>query len=301
LASENAQPVIQRVLTEQEQGHETRKRIFERLDRTLGRPVVSFFTSFRYPVMMEDADADMLEGVLRTTDTSKGFGLCISSPGGDSLAAERIVNVCRAYSGTGEYWVIVPGKAKSAATMVCFGASKVVMSATSELGPIDPQLVRVEDGVRKWFSVFNLVKSYEDLFDRAVKAKGNLEPFLQQLANYDEREIAEFRAALALSEDIAVRCLTSGMMSGVREDEIKERIRTFLTPERTKIHGRPIYYEEARECGLTVEPKDVADPAWGPIYELYVRTDNFVSTKVAKCIESRERSFVAAYREAQDG
>ena len=72
------------------------------------------------------------------------------------------------------------------------------MGETSELGPIDPQLTTSESGVVKRFSVYNVIESYDDLFSRAVKEKGNLKPYLQQFANYDEREIKEFRAALSL-------------------------------------------------------------------------------------------------------
>ncbi len=203
MAKKPSDPVIQQVLTEQNQAHETRQKIFRSLENLLNRPVVSFFTSFRYPVMIEDDDADMLEGILQKMDLSDGLVVMISSPGGDGLAAERIVNVLRNYSGSNDYYIIAPGKAKSAASMICFGASKIIMGATSELGPIDPQLTTVEEGRVKRFSVYNIVKSYDDLFSRAVKEQGNLQPYLQQLANYDEREIKEFRAALSLSEDIA--------------------------------------------------------------------------------------------------
>ena len=88
--------------------------------------------------MIDDSDSTMIEEVLRNLDLSNGLALIINSPGGDGLAAERIINVCRKYSKTNEFWAIVSDKAKSAATMVCFGASKILMSETSELGPIDP-------------------------------------------------------------------------------------------------------------------------------------------------------------------
>lgn len=278
-----------RIQEEQAQGHGTRRLLFRKLSRELKRPVVSFFTSFRFPVMIDDSDADMLEGVLRNLDLSDGLALFISSPGGDGLAAERIINLCRAYSGTGEYWAVVPGKAKSAATMVCFGASKIIMGASSELGPIDPQVASDE----QVFSAFNLVASYEDLFKKAVKEDGNLEPYLQQLQNYDEREIAELRSQLALSEDIAARVLESGMMKGTARKEIAKDIKTFLTPERTKTHGRPIYRDEARECGLEIEDADLAGPVWDTAYELYTRSSNLVQTTAAKCVESEVHSYSA--------
>jgi ClpP class serine protease len=121
---ERQDPVLAQILTEQNQAAATRRPILAELEKELGRPVVSFFTSFFYPVGIEDEDADMLEGILQRLDLSEGLALIINSPGGSGLAAERIINVCRSYSDTDEYWAIVPNKAKSAATMVCFGASK---------------------------------------------------------------------------------------------------------------------------------------------------------------------------------
>lgn len=285
--------VIQRVHDEQGQGPITRKRLFDKLERELGRPVVSYFTSPRHPVMIEDDDADILEGILQKTNTDKGFALFISSHGGDGLAAERIINVCRNASGTGEYWAIIPGKAKSAATMICFGASKLVMAASSELGPIDPQIAVFEDGRVKWFSLWGIVMSYYGLFERAVKEKGNLEPYLQQLAHYDAREIAEYEMAIDLAEDIAVQSLASGMMKGRTAATIKKKIGMFLTPEKKKTHGRPIYRNEAESCGLSIIRVDIKDTLGQLLYELYIRTLNFVQTSAYKCIESKDQSFVA--------
>lgn len=167
--------VIGRLQTERTQGHSTRKSLFADLSRALGRPVVTYFTSFRHPVAMADEDVETLEDILRTLDLSNGMAIMISSPGGSGLAAERMINVLRSYSGTGEYWAIVPAKAKSAATMVCLGASKILMSPASELGPIDPQVVFRG----KVVSVHDVINSYHRLFRNAVRAKGNLEPYLQ--------------------------------------------------------------------------------------------------------------------------
>ncbi|MAE68585.1 MAG: hypothetical protein QF793_04370 [Candidatus Peribacteraceae bacterium] len=160
-------------MIEQFQGHDTRKFLFSKLETILGRPVVTYFTSFNQPVQIEDGDADMLEGILQQMDLSNGLALFINSPGGDGMAAERTINLCRSYSGTGDYWVIVPNKAKSAATMITFGASKIFMGPTSELGPVDPQLTYFdrEKGAMRRFSLFNLVKSYEKLFSRAAKQR----------------------------------------------------------------------------------------------------------------------------------
>jgi hypothetical protein len=231
----------------------------------------------------------MMESVLQEMDLSTGLCLVISSPGGSGVAAERIINMCRAYSGTGEYWTFVPSKAKSAATMVCMGASKIIMGPSSELGPIDPQLGPTANGVI--LSVPNLIKTYEDLFRRAVEADGNIEPYLQQLANFDEREITEFKSAVALADDIATRALKTGMMKGKRG--IRKRIDVFCSPEKTMSHGRPIYHAEAARCGLNVEKADVTSAQWKTAYELQTRLDAFVSAQASKVIENASDMYAA--------
>ena len=73
-------------------------------------------------------------------DTPKGAPLdvMITSPGGDGETALTMANICRAERQ--DFRVIVPDIAKSAATLLALAADKVVMSSTSALGPIDPQI-----------------------------------------------------------------------------------------------------------------------------------------------------------------
>lgn len=293
-------PVIAQVQQEQTQNAATRRHLFRNLEKELdGRSVVSFYTSLSInrPASIEDSDVDIIEGVLRELDLSKGLALIINSHGGYGEAAERIINVCRSASGTGEFWAIVPSKAKSAATMICFGASKILMGASSELGPIDPQLTVIEDNKKKRFSVWNLVEGYKDLFKKALKEKGNLEPYLLQLKAYDARDIKEWETAIELAEDIAVRSLATGMMKGQTEKDIRKKIHMFLTPEEKKSHGRPIYHEEAATCDLAIDKFDPNGKLGRLIYELHVRTANFVRTRAYKCVESKSDGFSAPFED----
>lgn len=281
------------VLNELHQSHETRRDLFKDIEKIIGRPIITFFTSFFYPVSIEDNDADIIQSVLTQMDLSRGLAILINSPGGDGLAAERIVNICRTYSGTNEYWAIVAGKAKSAATMICMGASKVMMAPPSELGPVDPQIIRREDGEMKVFSAHSLVREYDKLFKGATQSKGNLQPYLQQLTYFDSREIAKYRTIISLADDIAVKSLQSGMMSGKTRKAIREKIKVFLDPQAgTMSHGRPIYAPEAKGVGLEIEDIDVKSKLWEPLYELYVRTDRHVAGgAVAKTVESATEAF----------
>jgi len=285
--------VHKQINVEVNQTPETRVRLFKKLQKELeNRTLVTFFTSFIYPVDITDDDCDMLQSILQNIDCSNGLVLMVSSPGGDGLAAERIVNACRAYSGTGDYWALVPGKAKSAATIICMGASKILMSQASELGPVDPQIIKKEDGILKAFSAHNLVTGYDRLFAEAAKSTGPIEPYIQQLNYYDDREINQFRSYIDLSENISIKILKSGMMRGFDDGEIKKNISVFLNPESGTIsHARPIYAEEARESGLNVEVIDIDSDVWKSVYELYCRTERYVSNQVCKSVESVEDTF----------
>jgi hypothetical protein len=245
--------------------------------------------------MLDDTDADMLKGVLQQMDLSSGLTLLLNSPGGFALTAERIIKICRAYS-KDNFEVIVPSMAKSAATMVCLGAQKIWMSQTSELGPIDPQVVfpDVEGKTLKRFAVLRLVRSYEELFEKAVQLReGRIEPFLQQLARYDAREIAELRAAHKLAEKIAIETLASGILKGETEADIRNRIKPFLELDISIIHGRPIYFDQAA-MALGTEAVGLIDnrSSFGKaIWELYVRASYVVENESSKLVESTRNSF----------
>lgn len=284
------------ISSEVSQNPQTRTSLFSPIEKGFeGRTLVTLYTSFSYNVSLDDDDCDMLQSVLQQNDLAKGLVLMLSTPGGDGLAAERIVNTCKAYSGTNDFWCIVPGKAKSAGTIVAMGASKIFMSASSELGPVDPQIMRHEDGRRRVFSAHSLVSGYEKLFEAATKTTGPVEPFLQQLSNYDDRDINQYRSAISLSENIAIKLLASGMMNGTKENDIKKKIQMFLNPDAgTLAHGRPIYAAETKACGLEVDDLDVKSPLWQSIFELHVRMDRFVNFQACKSVESRKDSFFAS-------
>jgi S-adenosylmethionine hydrolase len=83
------------------------------------------------------------------------------------------------------------------------------------------------------------------------------------------------------------------MMKGKSVATIKKKIKIFLEPEAgTLAHGRPIYGPEAADCDLEIEPIDVKSDIWKHIYELYVRTDRFVSSNfAAKAAECGDTAF----------
>ncbi|MHC4792181.1 MAG: SDH family Clp fold serine proteinase [Planctomycetota bacterium] len=286
----------ERVNQEVHQTWELRKALIQKIESRMRAKVIVYFTSFMSEdAMISDQDAEMIEHILSAEHKGGKVVLILSSAGGSGLAAERIVNVCRAYS-DGQFEVIVPHSAKSAATLICFGAFRIRMSATAELGPVDPQLKYVNDaGEKVWISAEEYVRSYDQLMDMAVSGKAKrLETLLQQLVRYDARHIEQLRSAQALSESISVKLLRSGMMSHLSEVKIKERIAPFLIQEQTISHGRMITIDEANKCGLRIREIKLRSRLWQQIWELYVRASFVVSTRSLKILESNSTSLGVA-------
>ena len=102
----NESPFI-RVSREVLQHWELRKELICKIETSLEGKVIVFFTSFYDEnVMITDKDAEMIENILSVEHKSGKVILILNSAGGLGLAAERIVNVCRAYSGN-KFEVIV--------------------------------------------------------------------------------------------------------------------------------------------------------------------------------------------------
>jgi ClpP class serine protease len=281
--------LISKVQIETQQAHEGRVPLIQALEKHFEKKIVVFQTSFSFDNgLISDDDATMLEEVLLSSNIRENLLLIINSSGGFGLAAERITNVCRTYSRNG-FEVLVPRMAKSAATIVCFGANKIWMGETSELGPIDPQLRLQRRGV----SVYNVLKSYDTLLTKAGKAKGRIEPYLQQLQAYDPRYIQQLRQEMALSEAMAVQLLQGGMMKGKSKTYIKSHLRMFLDPAVTLEHGRPIYCPQARKCGLAINEIKVNDSIWDKVWELQLRYDYVLTRQYGKVVESVDDSFSA--------
>ena len=255
------------------QHHTLRKPLIKRIQELrAGRLVISFFVSFQSRSPLGPEDANMIEEVLVNSDTSNGVTLLLDAPGGDGLAAERIIQLCRRYSKK-DFETIVPARAKSAATMVCLGSDRILMGATSELGPIDPQIPMKFGEAWQWVAAHYVIRTYDDLMTRAVQLQqGHIEPFLQQLAQFNATQIQMLRAATKLSENIAVTSLKRGMLKAVSLKDIRKRIKCFTDPDVTLSHGRALSIEHLEGCGLTIEELDLGSELWKTARDLYTRT-----------------------------
>lgn len=118
-----------------------RQELIKQIEGITNRRLLTYVAPTQHPASLIDLDDSLhIESSLQGGDSPQGLDLLPHSPGGRAEAAEKIIVVCRAYS-TDNFRVIVPSYAKSAATIIALGADCIVMSNSSELGPIDPQIV----------------------------------------------------------------------------------------------------------------------------------------------------------------
>lgn len=119
---------------------EQRLDLLRRLEAHRGTRVVCYLTSDRQGASGKiAADAvPWLYSHLRELDQGTDVDLLIYSTGGVTMAGYRIAMLLHQVPGGGQFSVLVPYKAHSAATLICLGAGQIVMSAAGELSPIDP-------------------------------------------------------------------------------------------------------------------------------------------------------------------
>jgi Serine dehydrogenase proteinase len=293
-----AQSIWNTVQNEITQNYSLRKPLIQKISKFFeDRYVISFYTMFGSESSITDGDSEMLLNLLMGSKKvkSKKILFLINSPGGDPLASEKIIKLLSEYSDS-EYWALVPGTAKSAATMICFGAKKIILSPISELGPIDLQIVRNN----KLVPTHSIITAYDKLMEKGINLSNiqQIDPILQQLQGFDASEIEMFRQVNELSSDIAEKVLKNCMMKTTTLKEIKKTINIFLDPTKSKTHGRPIYFSDIEKTDknkyFNIQCINTENAAWQTIVEYHARATSYLRvTNTAKLLESEDASFSA--------
>jgi len=181
------------------------------------------------------------------------ISLILYTNGGDTSAAWNLVNLIRMFCD--EFEVIVPSKCRSAGTLVCLGADRIVMTKQATLGPVDPSVTHPLGPVSPG-------ASGEALTPVSVEA---VEGFLGEVKRYGKRKVTA-QALLDLADKVhplvlgqifrtrkQIRDLARRLLEQRLEDgEAVDRIVEFLCSE-SGSHDYTINRREAAELGLSVE------------------------------------------------
>jgi len=272
--------------------------LIESIEEKTQRNLICYASNFPHPAgaIMEEDD-EIIENVLKSIDLTKYDGqldFMIHSRGGSPTAADKIIQTCRSYSTS--FRVIVPKTAMSAATLVAMGSDSVLMSESSELGPIDPQMIYVTQTEKIIRPASAFVNAYLDLINAAQDAmlgKRPPHPYLELLRRIDPTWIQICLKARVLSRTIATEYLKKFMLRSKSDEEIAETVEKFIKTGEELAHGRSIRAKKAKEYGLNIEIIDKDSDLWKLIWELFMRSERYVQVKrLAKYIICRSGGVV---------
>lgn len=227
-------------------------------------------------------DGEIIENILRSIEIRGGnLDLLLHTPGGSPESAANIIRVCRSYSK--KFRVIVPNAAMSAGTLIAMGADEIIMSDTSKLGPIDPQMIFIQEkGVPLMRPAKSFIDAYLDLINSTIQCILNNKPatpFLHLLNRQDPSWIIECIRARNATENLAKELLKGNMLKDKTEEQIADVVQKFFEVGDRNTHGRAISPDEAIEFGLNVKKENKFGEFWSIIWEIYVRTEHFTRNK----------------------
>lgn len=207
-----------------------------------------------------------LEELLHPLDSSKPLHLLLASPGGDGETAIRIVRSLQARCT--ELTVLLPDMAKSAATILCLGADRLIFGPGGDLGPVDPQM-RFANGTLA--SAKELVEAVDEA-ERRITANPDTYPlFANLLAEVTMLMVEQARYALARSEALVREGL--GAATGrtpADVDILAEKLQQPLIEEPTS-HSAVISFEAAKSFGLPAESAEHDSEKWTIVWSLWTR------------------------------
>lgn len=191
----------------------------------------------------------------------------LNSPGGDVDAAEKLITLVRKRAGNEKVRVIVPDYAKSAATLIALGADEIVMSESSELGAIDPQVRLVDaNGTTSIHSAQNYIDTYERHAEALHEDPEDTVARLM-LEKLDPVTLRKLQRTVARSTEIAQELLQQAMIKG--EDAARDAAMQLSDTRRWNSHGQMIGHEKCLGLGLEVAylPRD--SDLWQKLWRLY--------------------------------
>ncbi|MFC5861781.1 hypothetical protein ACFPT7_05715 [Acidicapsa dinghuensis] len=239
-----------------------RQQLIRELEKQTGRTLLCYICGEKGEINRNDA-LGIVE-LLHNVQPGASIDLMLHTFGGDVDAAEKLINMLRAaVVPTASLRVIVTDAAKSAGTLMALGADEIVMSDTSELGTIDPQL-ELKDG--KGNTIVHSVLSYLDAFDAIATELRNApdDPvFKIQLESFDPTVLRTFDAVRTRAKTLAENLLKR---VGLNYTAIAAAL---MDTKRFPSHSQMIGYETAKEIGLNVTYMPSEDATWQRYWELY--------------------------------
>ncbi|MFK2874491.1 hypothetical protein ISP13_13185 [Dyella lipolytica] len=215
-----------------------RQLLIKDIQESTGRDLIVYFTDIDRTEAQIDPGDDQFFLELLNARKKEGVDLLLETHGGFTDATEKICALLRQLAP--DLRVIVPRRAKSNGTVIALCAKQIVMSASSELGPIDPNL-----GPTPIHFLLNA-------------PAGAIDPLTLQIAQTFQAQTTKLATVL----------LKSGMMSGKTPEEVDAVVKKLASRDHYHSHGSVIDASEAASLGLNVLLLDSKDELWQKLWLL---------------------------------
>ena len=174
-----------------------------------------------------------------------------------------------------------PGYAKSAGTLMALGANTILMSDSSELGPIDPQVSSKDgNGNDVVYSVLTYLYAYEE----ATQALREMPEDIASRITFEKFDPTMVRKFASVRDRARLFAENLLKRRGANFSKIAGEL---MDINRYPSHGQMIGWEAARNIGLTIDYLPLSDPTWRKYWALYCH--------LRLAIESDQRIFESNY------
>lgn len=243
-----------------------RQALIKSINQMHGHPLICFVCGPQASINRDDTLGFV--DLLHNTVLNEDLDLLLHTPGGNVDAAEKLINLIHTKVGIGTLRVIVPDFAKSAGTLMALGANKIVMSDSSELGPIDPQ-IPFDDGHdnRINHSVLCFLDAYER-YSEALKLNPNDAVARMMLAKLHPATVRMFETVRDRARSFAETQLKRWMFQKTNGN-FSKTAEALIDTTRWQSHGQMIGFYEAKDIGLEVEYMDPNSDSWLNYWQLY--------------------------------
>lgn len=161
--------------------------------------------------------------------------------------------------------IIVPDQAKSAATLLTLGAHHILMGPASDLGPIDPQLVRNNE----WVAAKDIIAAVDNATERVTEAPDTYAVYASLLSDITAVMLQQARSALDRTSDQLEEALMSNPARDPSEvQRLKENLKEPMIGGATT-HSALFSVDDAVKAGLPVIKANPLGRQWRLIWRLW--------------------------------
>ena len=210
--------------------------------------------------------------------------LILHSNGGIPDVAEKIVETIR--DKARKFYIVVPERAKSSATLLSLGSDRIYMLESAELGPIDPQMRIKTPSGDQWRPAKSIINGFDIALETVSKNRDKLGPaavILLQMIDTTTLDLAN--KAIKHATSIAKKLLETYMLKD--SEKVEDIANRLANAEEFLSHGRPIRWQYAKEIGLKVSLVKRGTDKYELVWRYFVNSLLFLSrTKLQKLFES---------------